>query len=111
MVGLHGYPAGAVDRSACEPLEQGRGFVAVKWREIVTVGVYFLPNRSVREFDFFLDTIGDVVSNWGSSLLVLGDLNARFHRWNVMRNARDDAFLDWADGLGLILLNRGLPPT
>ncbi|XP_073962017.1 uncharacterized protein [Choristoneura fumiferana] len=41
--------------------ERGAGYVAANWGGIVLVGVYFSPNRSLLEFERFLDGLEPVV--------------------------------------------------
>lgn len=56
--------------------------------------------------------LDDVVSRYRTSpLLILGDFNARSYRWDVVDNVKEDALVDWADSVGLILLNREITPT
>ncbi|XP_073962951.1 uncharacterized protein [Choristoneura fumiferana] len=45
-------PAAGTQRISLK--EKGAGYVAVKWGEVVVIGVYFSPNRPLREFEQFL---------------------------------------------------------
>ncbi|XP_045541396.1 uncharacterized protein LOC123722871 [Papilio machaon] len=41
--------------------ERGAGYVAANWGEVVLIGVYFSPNRSLSQFEGFLDGLELVV--------------------------------------------------
>ncbi|XP_013174634.1 PREDICTED: uncharacterized protein LOC106123043, partial [Papilio xuthus] len=57
--------------------EQGAGYVAVNWGEVVLIGVYFSPNRNLRQFERFLDGLEPVVQRASpAQVIVMGDLNA-----------------------------------
>jgi hypothetical protein len=95
------------------PLERGNGYIAVEWAGMVVVGVYVSPNSRRTAFEEFLDGLGGCVRrHLPRQVLVLGDFNAHSTEWaNPRTNARDRALLDWAAGLGLLLVNRGSAST
>lgn len=88
---------------------RGRGYVAVEWRETILIGVYFSPNRSLVEFETFLDGVGALI---GQTLprpaLLVGDLNAKSLAWgSPATDARGEFLEEWVTMTGLSVLNRG----
>ncbi|XP_013174885.1 PREDICTED: uncharacterized protein LOC106123199, partial [Papilio xuthus] len=56
---------------------RGRGYVAALVGDILVVGVYFSPNRSLADFERFLSEVGVLIGGSRSArVLVAGDLNA-----------------------------------
>lgn len=51
-----------MDGQVYKLLERDRGFVVVRWGNIVIMGMYFSPYRPVQEFDAFLGTLSGVRS-------------------------------------------------
>ncbi|XP_037870366.1 uncharacterized protein LOC119629251 [Bombyx mori] len=94
-------------------VERGRGFVAVLWAEMIVVGVYFSPNRTLAEFEGLLLELGRVIGRSHSRrILVLGDLNAKSLAWGSSRTCpRGTAVEEWLVGGGLVILNRGTELT
>ncbi|CAH2085121.1 unnamed protein product [Euphydryas editha] len=94
-------------------VERGSGYVVVAWGEYVVVGVYFSPNRSLAEFESFLDTVRAAVCRQSSRpVIVLGDFNAKSRAWgNPATDVRGRAVEAWALLSGLSLLNRGTVQT
>ncbi|XP_073950963.1 uncharacterized protein [Choristoneura fumiferana] len=73
-------PAAGTQRISLK--EKGAGYVAVKWGEVVVIGVYFSPNRPLREFEQFLGGLEPVVQRASPAQVVLmGDLNAKCAAW------------------------------
>jgi hypothetical protein len=89
--------------------ERGEGYVAVHMGDIAIIGVYFSPNRSLREFEDFLDVVRNAVNRVSPrQTFVLGDLNAKSRAWgNPNTNPKGRATQIWAVLSGLALLNRG----
>jgi hypothetical protein len=68
--------------ASCSMIEQGRGFVAVKWCDLTVVGVYVSPNISRAEYVPFLDGLAVCVRRLGAyPSLILGDFNAHSTAW------------------------------
>nr|XP_037869632.1 uncharacterized protein LOC119629086 [Bombyx mori] len=90
-------------------VERGRSFVAVLWAEMIVVGVYFSPNRTLAEFEGLLLELSRVTGRSHSrQLLVLGDLNAKSSAWGSSRTCpRGRAVEEWLVESGLVILNRG----
>lgn len=94
--------------------ERGPGYVAVQWGDMVVFGVYFSPNKSLAEFEVFMDLLAAAVVRVSSSLpvVVLGDLNAWSEVWgSVSTDPRGEVVEDWALATGLSLLNQGSVST
>ncbi|MBF2463444.1 RNA-directed DNA polymerase [Listeria welshimeri] len=77
------------------------------------VGCYVSPNRSLADYELYLDGLADCVRRClPRPLIVLGDFNAHARAWG---NSRDDpkgvTLLDWAAGLDLRLINVGSEST
>ncbi|XP_026327647.1 uncharacterized protein LOC113235940 [Hyposmocoma kahamanoa] len=89
--------------------ERGLGFVAARWGEVILIGVYFSPNRSLAQFQAFLETLERTVRRAAPTrVLVLGDFNAKSAAWgSPVTNARGPELENWAAVLGLAILNRG----
>lgn len=77
------------------------------------VGVYFSPNQSLADFEQFLDQVGTVVTrSLSRPVLVMGDLNAKAADWGSPRtDAKDEALVDWAAGLDLLVMNTDTAQT
>jgi len=77
------FAAGSLPLSAHT---RGRGYVVAQWEETAVVGVYFSPNRSLAEFEEFLDRVGIEVGRLlPGPVLVMGDLNAKAIEWGSPR--------------------------
>jgi hypothetical protein len=89
--------------------ERGQGYIAALLGDLAIVGVYFSPNRSLSDFEGFLDTVRNAVIRLSPhQVLIMGDLNAKSRAWgNVTTNARGRAVQTWALLSELSLLNRG----
>ncbi|CAH2098002.1 unnamed protein product [Euphydryas editha] len=90
-------------------VERGSGYVVAACGEYVLVGTYFSPNRSLAEFEIFLDDVRAAVCRQSPrAVIVLGDFNAKSRAWgNPTTDARGRAVQAWALLSGLSLLNRG----
>ncbi|XP_013174972.1 PREDICTED: uncharacterized protein LOC106123278, partial [Papilio xuthus] len=92
---------------------RGRGCVGVKVAGIVVVGVYFSPNRSLPEFEAYLDEVSAMV-RWGRPLevVVAGDLNAKSRAWgSSVSDSRGEALISWIAQHNLAPLNTGSTHT
>lgn len=91
------------------PIKRGPGYVAVRWREIILVGIYFSPNRPLCEFEAFLDDLGAFVRQLPSCpVVVAGDFNAKSPAWgSPATDVRGRALLDWVLTMGLAVANSG----
>ncbi|XP_026331708.1 uncharacterized protein LOC113239056 [Hyposmocoma kahamanoa] len=89
--------------------ERGSGFVAARWGEVILIGVYFSPNRTLAQFQAFLETLERAVRRAAPTpVLVLGDFNAKSAAWgSPVTNTRGPELENWAAVLGLAILNRG----
>ena len=113
---LEGNVAVLVRTATGPPLsmvERGSGYVVAERGEYVIIGAYFSPNRSLAEFEVFLDSIRAAVGRLASRPIVfLGDLNAKSRAWgNPATDVRGRAVQVWALLTGLSLLNRGTTHT
>ena len=90
-------------------IARGRGYVAVQWRKYLLIGAYFSPNRTLAEFESFLDGIGALIGqNQSRPALVVGDLNAKSTVWgSPATDARGEVLSEWATVTGLSVLNQG----
>jgi hypothetical protein len=50
---------GIAGNTSCSIIEQGQGFVAMKWGDLAVVGVYVSPNISRAEYASFLDGVAN----------------------------------------------------
>ncbi|XP_045772159.1 uncharacterized protein LOC123872072 [Maniola jurtina] len=94
-------------------IESGPGYAVAKWGEFVIIGTYFSPNRSLAEFEAYLDSVrAAVLRQTGGRVIVLGDLNAKSRAWgSPSTDERGRAVQVWALLSGLSLLNRGAVNT
>ena len=116
VVDLKGDVAVLVRTAAGPPLsmvERGPGYVVAEWGEYVIIGAYFSPNRTLAEFEVFLDSVRAAVGRLASRPIVfLGDLNAKSRAWgNPATDVRGKAVQVWALLSGLSLLNKGSTQT
>ncbi|XP_045541646.1 uncharacterized protein LOC123723135 [Papilio machaon] len=89
--------------------ERGAGYVAANWGEVVLIGVYFSPNRSLSQFERFLDGLELVVRRaLPAQVIVMGDLNAKCAAWgSPITDVKGAHLRDWALTIGLVPENRG----
>lgn len=90
-------------------LARGKGYVAVQWRGIAVIGVYFSPNRTLAEFESFLGVLGALIGQTlPRPVLVVGDLNAKSTAWgSPATDVRGETLEEWAMVSGLLVLNQG----
>ncbi|XP_078051848.1 uncharacterized protein LOC144477994, partial [Augochlora pura] len=93
----------------CSVIERGRGYLAVEWGDIAVVAIYAPPSWPLEHFEQYLDGVGRCISRCQPRpVLVLGDFNSKATAWESPRtDSRGLEVLDWAAGLGLVLLNTG----
>ncbi|CAH2228620.1 jg3750, partial [Pararge aegeria aegeria] len=95
-----------------ESIERGPGYAVAKWRDYVVVGIYFSPNRSLAEFEIYLDSVRAAIFRRAGNIVVLGDFNAKSQAWGSPRtDERGRAVQEWALTQDLSLLNRGTAST
>ncbi|XP_013172726.1 PREDICTED: uncharacterized protein LOC106121560, partial [Papilio xuthus] len=90
-------------------LRRGRSCVGVKLSGIALIGVYFSPNRSLTDFEEYLDEVSSFVQ-WGRPLAVVvaGDLNAKSRAWgSSVSDSRGEVLLSWMAQHNLTPLNTG----
>ncbi|XP_047990150.1 uncharacterized protein LOC125229372 [Leguminivora glycinivorella] len=92
---------------------KAKEYVAVLLGGITVISAYFSPNRSVAEFEAFLEEIGLVIGRCNPRpVLVAGDLNAKSVMWgSPSTNARGRELEEWTVTAGLAVLNRGSVDT
>lgn len=93
----------------CSVAERERNFVTVHWGDLWVVGVYLPPRLRITEVEDRLDHIARSLGPLrGAPLLVMGDFNAHATVWGSKRTcARGRLVINWANSLGLCLMNRG----
>lgn len=114
--GDHNNSVVIITRPGSPPMtvrERGSGYVVVKWRELVVMGTYFSPNKTLAEFEAHLDVLNSAVRrSHPDPVFVLGDLNARSQHWgDICTKPRGTALEEWAVEVGLLFLNEGMVPT
>ncbi|XP_073960590.1 uncharacterized protein [Choristoneura fumiferana] len=89
-------------------VENGPGYVAVKWERIVIIAVYFSP-RPLFEFEAFLEGLGRVAGRCApAQVIVMGDLNAKSAAWgSPYTDPKGEVLRDWTLAAGLEVLNQG----
>ncbi|XP_059063005.1 uncharacterized protein LOC131855725 [Achroia grisella] len=97
----------------CLPLFRGSGYVGVSWGEIAVVGVYFSPNRTLAEFEEYLDGLGIAISvHPARSVLVMGGPQCQVYGLgSPITTIRGEVLEDWAVASGLSILNVGSVAT
>lgn len=90
-------------------ITKGEGFVAATWGEVLVVGIYVSPNVSLIHLERLLDEVENVIRrHLPCPVLIAGDPNAKSTAWgSSTTNARGEALEEWAEELGLLVLNRG----
>ncbi|KAL0891802.1 hypothetical protein ABMA27_015068 [Loxostege sticticalis] len=103
-----GLAAVIVSSGQLELVARWSGFVVVKWRGMLVVGVYLPPRRSVAAVEVGLDRLTSVLRQSPLPALVAGDFNAKATAWGETEtDSRGELVLEWATASGLVLLNRG----
>ncbi|CAK1598874.1 unnamed protein product [Parnassius mnemosyne] len=107
------YWSGGEGAPPCALLRRGQGFVAVQWGPLAIVGCYVSPNRSLADYEAYLDEVANCIRECQPRpLIALGDFNAHTRAWG---NSRDDpkgeTVMVWAAGLDLRLMNQGSVST
>lgn len=93
-------------------VDKGRGWVAL-WGEATVVGVYASPALGLPEFEDLLGEVEGVFRRPPTRpVLVMGDFNAKSPLWgSPVTSSKGEHLEGWAEGLGLLVLNRGTGPT
>ena len=97
-------------------VKTGDGFVAATVGGVVRVhSCYASPALSPDEFERFLSRLEASARRYrgsGLDLVIGGDFNARSVSWgDRLTSARGDALAEFADSLGLVVMNTGREPT
>lgn len=97
----------------CRSIATGEGYVAARVGTYIVFSCYFSPNRSLAEFEGYLERLSVEVRPFlPGVVIVAGDFNAKSPSWGCPRQDRRGRLLEsWADSLGLALLNEGTVPT
>ncbi|CAG4935877.1 unnamed protein product [Colias eurytheme] len=88
---------------------KGHGCVAARFADIIVIGAYFSPNKTLSEFEAFLGEVCSLIQ-WGRphQIIIAGDLNAKSVAWgSSASNARGDVLLEWLAAQNLVPLNLG----
>ncbi|XP_039761378.1 uncharacterized protein LOC120634680, partial [Pararge aegeria] len=98
-----------VGSPAFDNVVRGRVYVSAFVDDVMVVGVYFSPNKSLADFEQFLAEVGVLISRRRSGrVLVAGDLNAKSVAWGCpATDPRGRELEEWAMATGLTVLNRG----
>ncbi|CAG4963930.1 unnamed protein product [Colias eurytheme] len=92
---------------------KGHGCVAAKLTDMVVIGVYFSPNKTLAEFEAFLGEVNSMIQ-WGRphQIVIAGDLNAKSALWgSSTTDARGDILVEWIAAQNLVPLNQGTENT
>lgn len=97
----------------CQVVKQGQGFVTVKWKKTLIVGIYLSPKLTIREVEERFDKINrNIRAQEPSPLIIGGDFNAASEVWGARKsNARGKLILDWMATMDLECLNEGREST
>lgn len=69
----------------CRRLKAGEGYSVVEWEEIVLVGCYYPPNKPLRSYNRYLDSLARVSRKFADrSTMFMGDFNARALLWDTV---------------------------
>ncbi|XP_018368223.1 PREDICTED: uncharacterized protein LOC108764459 [Trachymyrmex cornetzi] len=91
------------------PLEKGDNFVAVRWGDMVLIGVYLSPSLDVAQFGQTLEEIERCVGRFQTGIvLVAGDFNAKTDLWgSAGTDTKGRCLRNWASATGMCCLNTG----
>lgn len=98
----------------CSLIRRGRDYVAVKANQYIIVSCYVSPQTDRRYYLEFLDSLGDIISDYNNvNIIIGGDFNARSPSWNsgASCNFRGGLLEEWAAEGDIRLVNRGVSPT
>lgn len=87
---------------------RGRGYAAVRFGDVIVVGIYMSPSRRLADFEGFLGVLGSVINRvHPCPVLVLAGFDAKSTAWNSPATyARGGVLEEWAISTGLLILNR-----
>lgn len=100
--------------SGCFLISRGRDFIAARMNNLILVSCYVSPRADREYFLRFLDELGDLVSAFSDSHIVIArDFNARSPTWSagVTYNYKGALLDDWAAERDIRLANEGVQPT
>ncbi|XP_072759091.1 uncharacterized protein [Anoplolepis gracilipes] len=90
------------------PVARGRGFVAATWGEVLLVALYASPNKGCADLER-LGGVGHIVRrSLPRPVLIARDPNAKSGAWgSPVTDTRGTVLEEWAEELGLVILNQG----
>lgn len=94
-------------------LDQGPGYIAVKIGEYKLYSCYISPNKSIEEFELYLQNLTNSLErNSRTFSIIAGDLNAKSILWESRtEDARGRILAEWTAQHDLVVLNSGAVPT
>lgn len=83
--------------------------MAATWGEMLVVEIYASPNKNLADLERILDGARELVREFlPRPVLVAGDPNAKVLAWgSPVNNPKGTVLEEWAEELGLEILNRG----
>ncbi|XP_018360475.1 PREDICTED: uncharacterized protein LOC108759498 [Trachymyrmex cornetzi] len=103
----------AQEAMPCTPYDRGEHFVAIRWGDIVVVGIYLPPSLGIPQCEEALEELERwAIRNIDRPMIIEGDLNAKSMLWNSRStNPRGTLIAEWASAMGMCCLNRGHEST
>lgn len=97
----------------CTKVEEGTGYVTVKWGDTLLTSIYLSPRLSVLEVEERLDNLSRFMRMIDNAPIIIGgDFNARASLWGSnVTNPRGRAVIAWAASNGLLCVNSGNAST
>ena len=94
-------------------IEQGEGFVALKFTDFTVYSCYISPNCGLEIYKNFLQQLGNsVFRRYGQNIIVAGDFNAKSEEWQSGHtDQRGYLLCEWADEMRVCVANVGNEPT
>ncbi|KAL0860234.1 hypothetical protein ABMA27_010541 [Loxostege sticticalis] len=103
-----------ITSSSLQPVlvARGEGWVAIKCRKMLLMGVYSPSSRRIAQLEPVLDRMGAVLQQSPLPALVAGDFNAKSTLWGSrVTDAFGETLSEWATVLGLCICNEGTVAT
>lgn len=93
-------------------VERRNGWLRIEFSGFNMYCCYISPNNRMEDFKKHTDEIMEDIQNRRVEAIVMGDINAKSHRWgNRMEDARGTYWTEWLDQLNMIVANSGNKPT
>lgn len=87
-------------------------YVAVRYKGLHLISVYFSPNLRIGDFEEFLSDLGDYLRIIRGEVIIGGDFNAKSMAWGCnYTDRRGEILINWAAETDLRLQNIGDTPT